>query len=128
MSEQNQATEITTESAAPEVKKTRLEKLTDTYTKKRAQFDKLSAELTEIVAEINGIQALANVQVGTKVVISVGKGESAKEVEGTVVGIREDEEGAKQYKVAYGVGFDADVKVVGASKLKLATVAETQPE
>ncbi len=108
-----------TETTPPEVKKTRLEKLTDSYNKKRASFDKLQAELTEIVAEITSIQALANVVAGTKVRLSIGKGETAQKVEGTVIAVRENEEGAKEYKVAYGSGFDADVKVVGASKLEV---------
>lgn len=122
MTQENQTQDTnTTDAAAPEVKKTRLEKLTDSYNKKRASYDKLAAELTDIVNEINAINALGSVAEGSKVVISIGKGESAKEVEGTVIGVREDEDGAKQFKVAYGSGFDADVKVVGAAKLRLPT-------
>lgn len=120
MTQENQTQDTnTTDAAAPEVKKTRLEKLTDSYNKKRASYDKLAAELTDIVNEINAINALQSIDVGSKVVITLGKGETLHKVEGTVIGVREDEDGAKQYKVAYGSGFDADVKVVGASKLEL---------
>lgn len=129
MSEENNTQNTNTEAtgaAAPEVKKTRLEKLTESYNKKRAQHEKLTAELTEIVAEVNAINALGSIAEGSKVVISIGKGETARDVEGTVIGVREDEDGAKQYKVAYGSGFDADVKVVGSSKLRLPAPVATE--
>ena len=103
--------------AAPEVKKTRVEKLTESYTKKRAQHEKLTAELVEIVDEINAINALSNIGQGSVVLISIGKGDTATKVQGTVLAVREDEDGKKEFKVAYGSGFDADVKVVGISKL-----------
>ncbi len=119
-------TETTTstpeQTAAPEVKLTRREKLAKNYTDKRAKFDKLSADLTAIVEEINAIDALENVAVGTAVIISIGKGETDM-VQGTVIGVKEDADGAKLYKVAYGSGFDADVKIVGSSKLKLVPTA-----
>lgn len=130
MSNENNTQAVNTEAtgtAAPEVKKTRLEKLTESYNKKKASYDKLAAELTEIVNEVNAINALGSIDVGSKVVISIGKGESAKDVEGTVIGVREDEDGAKQFKVAYGSGFDADVKVVGSTKLRLPTAQAEAP-
>lgn len=116
----------TNEAAAPEVKLTRREKLAASYTKKRASFDKLSVELKEIVDEINAIDALANVGVGTAVIISIGKGATAAKVQGTVIGVREDDDGAKQYKVAYGSGFDADVKIVGSSRLEVVPAAPVE--
>lgn len=120
MSNENNTQTANTEAtaqAAPEVKKTRVEKLTESYTKKRAQHEKLTAELVEIVDEINAINALSNIGQGSVVLISIGKGDTAAKVQGTVLAVREDEDGKKEFKVAYGSGFDADVKVVGISKL-----------
>ncbi len=115
--ENNQVENVVAEAAAPEVKKTRVEKLTESYTKKRAQHEKLTAELVEIVAEINAINALSNIGQGSEVLITIGKGDTLTQVKGVVLAVREDEDGKKEFKVAYGSGFDADVKVVGISKL-----------
>lgn len=95
------------------------EKLMKKFEEKKALYTKLATDLQELAAEIQAIDAAASIEVGTTVYINVGKGETRKEVEAKVIGIREDEETGKQYKVAYGSGFDADVKVVGASRLRL---------
>ena len=102
----------------------RREKLADAYTKARAKFDALSVQLKDIVDEINAIDALANIGEGSVVLLTIGKGETLTKVQGTVLAVRETEDGAKEYMVAYGQGFDADVKIVGASKLSL-PVAES---
>ena len=117
MTEVNNTETTATAAAAPEVKKTRIEKLTDAYNKKLSQHEKLTAELTEIVAEINAINALSNIGQGSEVLITIGKGDTLAQVKGTVLAVREDDDGKKEFKVAYGAGFDADVKVVGISKL-----------
>lgn len=115
---QTNTAESTTTAGAPEQPKlSRVEKLTLAYNKKRAAYEKLTTELGDIVEEINAINALANIDQGSKVLIAVGKGDTATKVEGTVLAVREDEDGKKEFKVAYGAGFDADVKVVGISKL-----------
>ncbi len=104
---------------------TRREKLLEAYNKKFAAVKKLNEEITELVSEINSIDLLASVTVGSAVVISVGKGEAAKSVDGVVIGVRDEEDGSKTYKVQYGTGFDADIAVVKAGKLsvKLPTAA-----
>jgi hypothetical protein len=46
-----------------------------------------------------------------------------------VIGVKEEEDGTKLYKVTYGSGFDADVTVVKAGKLSLtAPVVEQAAE
>lgn len=115
---------------APEVKLTRREKLLAQYNATLAKHSELAAKMAELVAEINSIDALAAVDVGHTVIISVGKGDEAKEVEASVIGVREEEDGSKTYKVTYGSGFDADIAVVKGSKLKLpvAVAAEGNAE
>ena len=116
MSELNTAAETT---AAPEVKLTRREKLLAQYNTAFAKYGELAAKLQELTAEINSIAALAAVTVGSVVVVTVGRGDEAKEVEANVIGVREEEDGSKTYKVTYGSGFDADIAVVKGNKLKL---------
>lgn len=115
---------------APEVKPTRREKLLAQYNAALTKHSELTAKLAELVEEINSIDALAAVDVGHTVIISVGKGDEAKEVEASVIGVREEEDGSKTYKVTYGSGFDADIAVVKGNKLKLpvAVAAEAAAE
>lgn len=128
MSELNTNTAETTN--APEVKLTRREKLVAQYNTVLTKHTELAAKLAELVEEINSIDALAAVDVGHTVIISVGKGDEAKEVEASVIGVREEEDGSKTYKVTYGSGFDADIAVVKGNKLKLpvAVAAEAAAE
>lgn len=108
-----------TDGAAPEVKLTRREKLLNRYNKAFTKHAELSQELQELAAEINAIDLLASVNVGHEVYITVGRKEEAKEVKGVVIGVKEDEDGSKTYKVAYGSGFDSDIAVVAAGKIRL---------
>lgn len=129
MSELNTNTAAET-TAAPEVKLTRREKLLAQYNTAFAKHAELAAKLQELAAEINSIDALNTVTVGSVVVVTVGRGDEAKEVEANVIGVREEEDGSKTYKVTYGTGFDADIAVVKGNKLKLpvAVAAEASAE
>ncbi|QHJ75342.1 hypothetical protein SnaR1_gp12 [Sphaerotilus phage vB_SnaP-R1] len=130
MSELNTNTATETTAAAEGVKLTRREKLLAQYNTAFAKHAELAAKLQELAAEINSIDALAAVTVGSVVVVTVGRGDEAKEVEATVIGVREEEDGSKTYKVTYGSGFDADIAVVKGNKLKLpvAVTAEAAAE
>ena len=116
MSELNTAAETT---AAPEVKLTRREKLLAQYNTAFAKHAESAAKLQELSAEISSIYALAAVTVGSVVVVTVGRGDEAKDGEANVIGVREEKDGSKTYKVTYGSGFDADIAVVKGDKLKL---------
>lgn len=117
MSETENTTQITF-AAAPAPVLTPREKLIAKYNKLFAKRKEIDEELTAIVGEVSAIDALGSIGVGTKVIISVGKGEAAKDVLAEVIAVR-DEDGGKSLKVAYGTGFDADVAVVKASKVRL---------
>lgn len=117
MSETENTTQ-TTFAAAPAPVLTPREKLIAKYNKLFAKRKEIDEELTAIVGEVSAIDALGSIGVGTKVIISVGKGEAAKDVLAEVIAVR-DEDGGKSLKVAYGTGFDADVAVVKASKVRL---------
>ena len=122
----NEASSTSKTTAAPEVKLTRREKLLAQYNTAFAKHAELSTKLQELAAEINSIDALASVTVGSVVVVPVGRGDDAKEVEATVIGVREEEDGSKTYKVTYGSGFDADIAVVKGNKLKLPVAAAAE--
>ena len=120
-----------TEQATTEtLKLTRREKLLAQYNTAFTKHAELAAKLQELAAEINSIDALAAVTVGSTVVVTVGRGDDAKEVEASVIGVREEDDGSKTYKVTYGSGFDADIAVVKGNKLKLpvAVAAEASAE
>lgn len=125
MSELNTNTAETT-AATEVVKLTRREKLLAQYNTAFAKHAELAAKLQELAAEINSIDALAAVTVGSVVVVTVGRGDEAKEVEASVIGVREEEDGSKTYKVTYGSGFDADIAVVKGNKLKLPVAAAAE--
>ena len=130
MSELNTNTAAETTDAPEAVKLTRREKLLAQYNAAFAKHAELAAKLQELAAEINSIDALAAVTVGSVVVVTVGRGDDAKEVDAHVIGVREEEDGSKTYKVTYGSGFDADIAVVKGNKLKLpvAVAAEAAAE
>lgn len=107
-------------------KLTRRERLVARYEAGLAKFNALRESLQELADELNSIDALAAVDVGSVVLVTIGRAETLKTVEGTVIGVREEEDGSKTYKVAYGSGFDSDIAVVKGNKLSLpAKVEET---
>ena len=130
MSELNTNTAAETTAAPEAVKLTRREKLLAQYNTAFSKHAELAAKLQELAAEINSIDALAAVTVGSVVVVTVGRGDEAKEVEASVIGVRDEDDGSKTYKVTYGSGFDADIAVVKGNKLKLpvAVAAEASAE
>ena len=129
MSENQTTVPETTEAPAP-VKLTRREKLVAKYNAAFAKHSELATQLQDLASEINAIDTLASLAPGHTVFITVGRKDEAREVSGIVVGIKEDEEGAKVVKVAYGSGFDSDIAVVPAGKIRLTATPvqeQTQP-
>lgn len=108
---------MTDKTEAP--KKTRREKLAEKYNSAFARHAELAKQMQELAEEINSIDALAAVDTGTSVIVKIGRAETTQEVPGVVIGVREDEDGGKSYKVQYGIGFDADVTVVRGARIRL---------
>ena len=128
MSELMNTNTAETAAAHEAVKLTRREKLAAQYNATFAKHSELAAKLSEIASEINSIDALAAVHVGSVVIVTVGRGDDAKEVDASVIGVREEEDGSKTYKVTYGSGFDADIAVVKGNKLKLPVVPAAEAD
>lgn len=128
MSEIINAASNETSAPATEPKLTPRERLMQKYNKLAAKATDLSTEITKVVAEIAEIDALDSIDVGAAVFVTMGKGEEAREVPATVIAVKLDDDGSKVYKVQYGTGFDADITVVRAGKIKLPGLVATTPE
>jgi PHP family Zn ribbon phosphoesterase len=80
----------------------------------------------EIVAELNSAAALAAVDVDSEVIVKLGRkfkdNDTTRYVNAVVKGVKVEEDGTKLYKVQYGVGFDAEIAVVGAAAISLPAV------
>jgi hypothetical protein len=88
-------------------------------------------KVNELVEEYNSIAALAAIDVGSAVVVKLGRKFADKDTtrfeNAVVIGVKEEEDGSKLYKVSYGVGFEADIAIVGGAALSL-PVAEAAAE
>lgn len=115
--------EINTAEAIETVKLTREEKLRAKYNTLVARIQKDTESAQELAQEINNIAALAAITVGSAVTIKLGRKFADKDTtrfeQGVVVGVKEEEDGSKLYKVSYGVGFDADIAVVTGGSLSI---------
>lgn len=116
---------MTTENqaAVPTAPKTREEKLRDKAAMLRARIEADTEKYHEVTNELNNITALASIREGAIVIVKLGRKFADKDTtrfeQATVVAVREEEDGSKQYKVQYGEGWDAEVAVVGASAISL---------
>lgn len=110
-------TNATPETVKPKL--TRTEKLTQRAELLHKRITTDTNEYNEILAELAGAARLANLAAGDSVQVKLGRAETSRTVNAIVVGVKEDEDGAKKYKVQYGSGFDADIAVVGAAQIIL---------
>lgn len=118
------------ETTAPvAVKLTREQKLASKLEVLRKRIEKDTADYNELAAELNNIAALAAIGVGSAVVVKLGRKFADKDTtryeNGVVIGVKEEEDGSKLYKVSYGVGFDADIAVVTGAALSLPVLEES---
>lgn len=117
--------------AAEAVKLTREQKLRAKLEVLNARILKDTETANEVAAEINSIAALAAIGVGSNVVVKLGRKFADKDTtrfeNAVVVGVKEEEDGSKLFKVSYGVGFDADIATVTGASLSLPVVEEAAP-
>lgn len=105
--------------AVPEVKVTltRAEKLAKQVEVLEKRIAADTDKLAEVKQEIETSERLSSVTVGTLVTIKLGRAETTREVAGEVLGVKDDDNGARRYKVSYGEGFDADVVIIQPSQI-----------
>ena len=99
---------------APKEKLSRKEKLERIVANADADIAKIKVKADAAKAELEALTKLANVGVGSNLVVRVGRGDTAKTVAATVLGVKE-EEGVAKYRVQYGTGFDAELAVITAA-------------
>ena len=113
----------TTTVAVETVKLTREQKIAAKLDVLKKRIEKDTADYNDLAAELNNIAALAAIGEGSAVVVKLGRKFADKDttryVNGVVIGVKEEEDGSKLYKVSYGVGFDADIAVVTGAALSL---------
>ena len=114
------------------VKLTREQKLRAKYDMLVARINKDTETAAEIAYEINSFAALAAIAVGTAVVVKLGRKFSEEKdttrfVPGVVIGVKEDEDGSKLFKVQHGEGFDADIATVTGAALSLPAAPVQEP-
>lgn len=129
MSETNNVN--TTSNAAEGVKLTREQKLSAQLDTLRKRIEADTEKFNTLVAELNNIAALAAIGAGSSVVVKLGRKFADKDTtrfeNGVVIGVKEEEDGSKLYKVSHGVGFEADIAVVTGAALSLPVFEESAP-
>ena len=104
-------------------KLTREEKLTAKLNALAARINADTEKYNDLKAELDSIAALAAITVGSAVVVKLGRKFADKDTtrfeNAVVVGVKEDEDGSKLYKVQYGEGFDAEIATVTGAALSL---------
>lgn len=113
MTEQVQGTNVV--EATPLTREQKLRQKYDNLVKLAKQYIE---KAEEIKAELESASLLASIGIGSEVVVVLGRAETTREVVGTIIGVKEEEDGSKKFKVQYGEGFDADIAVVGSAKIK----------
>jgi hypothetical protein len=103
--------------AAPEVKLTRAEKLVKQITTLETRIAADTTKLAEVKLELETSERLSSVGVGTLVTVKLGRAETTREVAAEVLGVKDDDNGARRYKISYGEGFDADVVIIQPSQI-----------
>lgn len=86
---------------------------------KRIEAD--TAKLAEVTLELETAERLSSVGVGTLITARIGRAETSREVQAEVLGVKDEESGARRYKISFGDGFDADVQVIQPSQIVAVT-------
>ena len=86
-------------------------------TAKKAQLEKLTAEIEKLEAQFRSADLLDKVQAGSIIVARVGRAETAREVVASVVGVQRLENGDRRLKIYFGEGFEAETVVIQDSQI-----------
>lgn len=102
---------------APVIELTRAEKLDQQIEKLRVEIDTKKAKFVELCSLRESIDLLEGIAEGSVLTVKIGRAETAKNVNGTVVGVKSEEDGSRKFKVYYGEGIDADLVIVNESQI-----------
>ena len=76
-----------------------------------------TAKLAEVKLDIETASRLDGVVAGSAIIARIGRADTSKEVAARVLGIKEDDNGSRRYKLAFGEGFEADAAIIQASQI-----------
>jgi hypothetical protein len=102
--------------AATKPVQTRKEKLTARATALHGIISKNTEEYNSILDTLKAISTIENVKVGDRASGTFGRADTARQVEGQVVGVNQTDTGIS-IKVLVGTGFDTDVLVLNESNI-----------
>lgn len=118
MSIENQSTEQTqTPVTEPVVELSRAEKLEAEIAKLRERIAADTAKFNEKCALLASLELLASVDGGSVIDAKVGRADTAKTVQATVVGVQTLEDGSRKFKIFFGQGFDSETVVISESQI-----------
>lgn len=95
---------------------TRKEKLAAQIETLKARIAKDTEALAQSEATFGQIDALENLAPGSTITARVGRGDTSKEVEAYVLGIKDTDAG-RRIKVSVGSGFDAEIVIIQETQI-----------
>lgn len=87
-----------------------------------------TAALAALKQEIETAERLASVTTGTAIIAKVGRAETAREVAARVLGVKDDDNGSRRYKITFGEGFDADTVIIQPTQIVSVIAEEVKTE
>ena len=120
MTEQVDTTQTETQTEQlpiPDSVKAKADKLRERLEARRRQILKLEAEAEALLEEYEALMTITQLKPGSVVAFMVGRGETRRELLGTITGIGETPAGVR-YKVYTGLGFNAEITTLKATDIK----------
>ncbi len=106
----------------------RIEKITARQALLTERVTKDQAELAELAAELQSLEALANVKDGDVVYFAVGRAETRAVIGGRVIAVDETDEKGKKLRVFAGEGINANCYTLTPAQVLSVNEPPKQPE
>ena len=103
--------------AEPMVVLTRTEKLTADIAATEKAIVAAQRRLEKLVQEQSTVGLLDSVVIGSVVTARIGRADTVREVQGTVVASKVEDSGTRKLKLSIGEGFDAEFVVINDSQV-----------
>lgn len=101
----------------PAVELTPSQKLAAKIASKKAQVVKLNDEIERLEGQFRSVDLLDKIKPSSIIVARVGRAETSREVDATVLGVQTLPNGDLRYKVYFGEGFEAETVVIQSSQI-----------
>ena len=111
------AVDPTTPDAGPTVELTASQKLAAKIESKKVQVAKLVEEIAKLEQQFRAADLLDAVKEGSVIIARVGRAETAREVEASVIGVQTLPNGDRRLKIFFGEGFDSETVVIQDSQI-----------